>query len=200
MSLFDPATLRLLTGFAELYRGFEASFDFALPPDLLAESEAFVKYKGWDEKHRGFFINSKKADFLLTLKVQEQGFLAELNDERRSGNPWYDFIVELPVFGGLPDRIKFESKRMQNGFARKEIAFKTPFHGTESAMKWRDYDIFVAWHVDSTNMFKPWALLANRLLAADMWDTVWRANTKNPGKHLSLSELPHELSAGVRCL
>lgn len=197
MSLFTPRQLSCLERFTGLYRGFTAPWDFELPPDLMQECIDFAQYKGWRGIEKQRFINSKKADYLMVGHAQRNGFVAELNNELVTKTPWHDFSIIQPDLGLPFEQVKFESKRMP-GAEVLEIAFLWPFHKTESCMKWRDFDVFVAWYVDDLDRFKPWALLANRLLAADMWNTIWVPNNGDKGgRHLPLSKLAKEHLEGV---
>lgn len=200
MSLFEPAALARLAGFAQLYSGFSAKWNFQLPIELEGECLRFIHRKGWSQLEGSRFINSKKADYLLVRHAQSQGFVAELNNEAETKNPWYDFAVALPGLGMPLEWVKFETKRMQAA-GSMEIAFLWPFNKTETCMKWRDHDIFVAWHVDDVDRFKPWALISNRLFAHDMWETIWEPNNgEKGGRHLSLGKLSDEHLAGVAFL
>jgi hypothetical protein len=203
---FAPAKLSLLTGFAQLYRSFKpVSFDFNLPAVEHDACAAFCRHK-WEftrtpitvtyEDFLARHLASKKADYLLAKHAQQQGFMIELNDELKTDVVGYDFVVTVPSLGALPNRVRFETKRM-NQARDATIVFKTPFIKTHSCTNWRDYDLLLAWHIDS-GLFKPWALIINQLMSSPIYTVAWKPNKGSEGgSHLNLATLPAPYNAGA---
>lgn len=204
--LFTSRQLQRLTGFASLYRTFQpAPFDFYLNDAEEAEVHKLAEHKwrygnnvnddaDFNTMHARFYA-SKKADKLLAEHAANQGFMVQVNNELVTKIPGYDFTVTLPALGAPPEYIRFETKRMNS--ADKTIVFKSPFTQTHSHTNWRDFDLLIAWDVDALQMFRPWAIVVNKLFSAECYSKVWKLNNgKGGGSNLNLATLPAPYNAG----
>lgn len=190
----------LIAVFAEVFKDFKPTpFDFTLEPRIFAEAMHFIEMKQQTDpewkypKKQLDYLDSRKADLLLTRHAQERGFSVDLTDI-----PGHDFAIFVNEAWQPPERIFFETKRMRS-MAQQEIVFGTPFKRTNSCNKWYTYHMIIAWTVTSDGYFKPWALVSNQLFCQESWDKFWKVNrtksgvpcaTDACGKHLSLKTLP----------
>lgn len=194
---FNADELDRLEAFAEIYAGFSASLNFQLPPGIAMSTEAFLKRKALDPAWKPYnyneYVQSKKIDYLMVEKARSISLPAEVNEEGAiTIDPAYDWSLASA---------KIEMKHMPGAVAR-QISYKLPFVENLACINWRRYDLFVAWCWCGglyDNRIRPWVVTLNRFMSSEMWDAVWKPNTRSSlgGMHLEIDGLPSELRKGI---